>query len=69
MAQITYRTIGGEILDGITHKHYRGKQGAAEAVLAANAGLARIGPVLPAGIDIVLPDLPETKPQEINLWD
>lgn len=69
MAQITIRTIGGEMLDAITHKHYKGRAGATEAVLDANPGLARIGPVLPAGVEIVLPDLPEAKPQEIKLWD
>lgn len=69
MAQITIRTIGGELLDAITHKHYKGRAGATEVVLGVNPGLARIGPVLPADIEIVLPDIPESKAEEIKLWD
>lgn len=69
MAQITVKTIGGEMVDAIAHKHYGARPGAAESVLSANPGLAKIGPVLPAGVEIVLPDLPEVKPQEIKLWD
>ena len=69
MAQIVIRTMGGEMLDALAHKHYNGREGATAEVLNANPGLAKLGPVLPAGIDIVLPDLPEVKPQEIRLWD
>ena len=69
MAQITLKTLGGEMLDAITHKHYKGRIGATEAVLDANVGLSKMGPVLPAGIEIILPDLPEVKPQVITLWD
>jgi len=69
MPQIVIKTIGGEMLDAITHKYYKGRDGSTEAVLDANPGLAKIGPVLPAGIEIKLPDLPEAKPQEIKLWD
>lgn len=41
-----------------------------EAVLAANPGLARLSLVLPAGTDIVLPDvsLPRTR-SVVSLWD
>ena len=69
MAQITIKTIGGEMLDAITHQHYKGRTGATELVLEENPGLAKLGPILPANIELVLPDLPEVKPQEINLWD
>ncbi len=69
MAKITIKTVGGEMLDAIAHKHYNGRIGATEAVLDDNPGLAKMGPVLPAGVEIVLPDLPEVKVQEINLWD
>lgn len=63
------KTIGGEMLDAIAHKHYKGLAGATEALLEANVGLSRLGPVLPAGIEIVLPELPEVKPEVIKLWD
>jgi phage tail protein X len=39
------------------------------AVLTANPGLADVGPVLPAGIVIELPDLPSPTPQPVvRLW-
>ncbi len=69
MAQITIKTIGGEMLDAITHKHYHGRPGITEKVLNANPGLAKLGPVLPAGIKIILPVLPDTKAGVLQLWD
>lgn len=46
-------------------------QGVVEAVLEANPGLANRGPVLPAGVTIVLPDItPQAlDSQETHLWD
>ena len=75
-----YRTKDGDVLDALCHKHYgreagrpvRGTQtGAVEAVLEANPGLADQGPILPAGLLIILPDLPEPVPhrQPLRLWD
>ena len=66
----TYRTRDGDVLDWICHKHYGRTDGAVEAVLAANAGLADLGPVYAAGVLIDLPDLPETRTDSaIRLWD
>ena len=71
----TYTTRqDGEMLDLICYHHYNGRQsGAVELVLTANWHLRhlRTWPKLPAGVTIVLPDLPEavTAPQTIRLWD
>ncbi|MCF1458077.1 MAG: tail protein X, partial [Shewanella sp.] len=46
------------MLDAICHRYYDGRPKAVEAVLAANPGLARQGPVMPDGLLIELPELP-----------
>jgi phage tail protein X len=68
---MTYRTSRGDVLDWIVWRHYDGRQaGVIERVLEANPGLAEVGPVLPAGVLIVLPDIPPPEPQpRINIWD
>lgn len=45
--------------------------GIVEQVLKANPGLAKIGPILPAGINIALPELtPQVEDsQTVQLWD
>lgn len=44
--------------------------GAVEAVLAANPGLAALGPVIPLGTDIVVPELPAaTATVGVRLWE
>ncbi len=64
-----YRTSDGDELDWICWRHYGRTAGAVEAVLEANPGLADRGPVLPAGIEIELPDLPEPERQTLpRLW-
>ena len=50
-------TAPGDVLDEICWRRY-GRADAVAMVLAANPGLAEAAPVLPAGIPIVLPDLP-----------
>lgn len=65
-----YLTGTGEMLDAICHKYYQGRTGATEAVLEANPGLAKFGPVLPVGTSIELPELePVTKQGTVSLWD
>lgn len=60
MAQIVYRTKDGDVLDAICMEFYANDVVPLPIVYNANPGLADIGPVLPAGIDIILPDLPKT---------
>ena len=66
----TYRTRDGELLDAICLSYYGQSGGYVESVLAANPGLAEIGPVYSAGLLIELPDLPaQPQSQEsIRLW-
>ena len=66
-----YRTKEGDVIDAVCRRFYGREAGAVEAVLEANPGLAELGPVLPAGTVIQLPDLP--RPLEtietVKLWD
>ena len=65
-----YFTADGDVLDEICWRRY-GREDAVPAVLAANPGLADAGPVLSAGVLIVLPRLPAAPrglPAE-RLWE
>ncbi|MEX0319437.1 MAG: tail protein X [Ruegeria sp.] len=64
----TYRTIDGDMVDAICKAHY-GREDVTPMVYEANPGLAELGPILPRGILITLPELeqnPVRKP--IRLW-
>ena len=67
----TYITRQGDMLDLICYRHYGRQSGAVEAVLEANPRLADRGPVYPAGVRILLPDLRQPSAEErlITLWD
>ena len=67
----TYMTKDGDMIDAICWKFYaKGQQPlAVERVYEANRGLAKLGPVLPAGVAVVLPDLPEPEATPvIRIW-
>ena len=67
----TYQSRDGDVIDAVCRRFYGREAGAVEAVLEANPGLAELGPTLPAGTEIHLPDLPrplETIPT-VKLWD
>lgn len=61
----TYQTKTNDLLDDVVNRYY-GRQdgGLVEAVLEANRGLADYGPVLPAGLSIIMPDAPTPEPTE-----
>lgn len=64
-----YVTREGDTVDWIAWKHYGPVTGAMEAVLDANRGLADAGPVLAAGLTIILPDLPTPAVQQlVRIW-
>jgi phage tail protein X len=64
-----YTSIAGDMVDLICRRHFGDESGFVAQVLAANAGLAALGPVLPSGIEIELPDLPApTDLPAISLW-
>jgi len=62
------RSRDGDVLDDLVWRHY-GRSDLLAAVLQANPALARLPPVLPAGLLIDLPDLalPLDAPV-IRLW-
>lgn len=67
----TYRTSEGDTADYIAWKYFGTQSGrVVEQLLEANKGLADIGPLLPAGLLVVLPDIqPEAAEQAVKLWD
>ncbi|HYN76918.1 MAG TPA: tail protein X [Lamprocystis sp. (in: g-proteobacteria)] len=69
----TYRTRDDDVLDDLCWRHYGTQSGPVEVVLDANPGLADLGPIYPAGVLIILPDLPaQTAPvasPPVRLWD
>lgn len=67
-----YRTRDGDVLDAICWAYY-GRVDVVPAVLEANRDLARLGPVLPAGVLIELPALAQSDSvsdtPSVHLWD
>lgn len=65
-----YRTKEGDMLDAICLAFYGHSQGYLEAVLDSNPRLADLGPVLPSGIEIVLPAFPTItrSSDQVRLW-
>jgi len=61
----------GDTVDAICWRYYGRTAGVTEAVLDANPGLADIGPVIPHGTAINLPDAaPQAEQRQVvNLWD
>lgn len=67
----TYITIQGDRLDRICKSHYGSERGGTvERVLDANPGLAALGPIYSAGIEIELPDIASTVQtvEVVHLW-
>ena len=52
-----YRTVDGDMIDAISVATY-GSEEMVEAIYRANPHLAELGPILPAGITITLPERP-----------
>lgn len=66
----TYQTKDGDVLDDVVSRYYGDTaNGIVELVLEANRGLADLGPVLPAGVSITLPDRPAVATESlVRLW-
>lgn len=61
----------GDTVDSLCYRHL-GSSAQVETVLDANPGLAALGPVLPEGTPVTLPDAALAAPATkafINLWD
>lgn len=73
MAAETIITGQNDMVDLIALRHYGDEAGYTEAIYDANPGLADLGPILPMGTTVFLPDLPrpDTTPtvQLVSLWD
>lgn len=52
-----YTTVDGDMVDHICWRYYGRESAPTETVYDANPGLAAYGPVLPAGVAIVLPPI------------
>ncbi|KAB0547904.1 phage tail protein [Pseudomonas argentinensis] len=66
----TLRANQNETLDALCWRHYGRTAGVVEAVLEANPGLADLGPNLPQGHAVTLPDAaPQPEQQAVTLWD
>lgn len=61
----------GDTLDAICWRHYGSTAGVVETVLDANPGLADLGPVLPHGTTVQLPDITtqQQTSSTVQLWD
>ncbi|MEW6166068.1 MAG: tail protein X [Pseudomonadota bacterium] len=60
----------GDTLDLLCRRHLGATAGVTEAVLAMNPGLAALGPILPMGTSVALPDAPPAAATKIvQLWD
>jgi phage tail protein X len=61
----------GDTVDAICWRHYGRTAGVVEQVLDANPGLADLGPTLPHGTRVNLPDAaPQAEQRQmVNLWD
>lgn len=62
-----YVSKGGEMLDEICFAHY-GNDKQSDEVIRANRGLEQQPFILPAGIEISLPDQVNKKEQGVKLW-
>ncbi|WP_137936114.1 tail protein X [Chitinivorax sp. B] len=67
----TVIALQGDTVDLLCWRHLGRTGGVTERVLARNPGLAELGPVLPLGTQVTLPDRPVSVPVRplINLWD
>lgn len=66
----TYITRQFDELDDICWRYYGRTQQTVEAVMIANPNLADLMPILPEGLTISLPDLPQPETTEtLRLWD
>lgn len=63
--------LQGDTVDAICHRHLGRTAGVVEDVLERNPGLAALGPVLPMGTPVELPDgVPAAAATNlVKLWD
>lgn len=66
-----YITHQNEMVDAICRRAYGDESGFVEMLLEANPGLSAMPVPLPAGTQIILPDIPlrQDSAQLVSLWD
>lgn len=63
-------SVQGDTVELICYRRYGYTSGVTEQILNTNPGLAALGPILPMGTKIELPDITaKTQPKTLNLWD
>jgi phage tail protein X len=67
----TVFALQGDTVDLVCLRHLGTTAGVTEATYRLNPGLADLGPILPLGRAITLPDLPATtaRIETVQLWD
>ena len=66
----TVHAAQGDTLDAICWRHYGRPPGVAEQAPDANPGLASLGPILPHGTAVQLPDITTQQQRKtVQLWD
>lgn len=60
-----------DTVDLLCLRHLGATAGVTEATYRLNPGLADLGPILPLGRSVILPDLPATaaRVETVQLWD
>ena len=71
MSDQLYRSKEGEPVDYIAWKQYGNQNaGTVEKVFLANPGLSQYDDTLPAGLVVVLPEMPKSEERKtVKLWD
>ena len=67
----TVKSVQGDTIDLICWRYDGRTAGVTETVLESNPALAKQGPILVLGTEVVLPDIPaqQQMTKTINLWD
>lgn len=68
----TATALAGDTVDAICWRELGRTRAVTEQVLALNPGLAALGPTLPAGTVVTLPELAQAAPavlETVKLWD
>lgn len=68
---VLYTTKQGQTVDLVCWLHYKRTREVAEVVLDANPGVADLGPILPMGTALTLPDIQQSAvgAKLVSLWD
>jgi len=63
-----YTCKDGDELDLICHREYGFSRGSTEAVMRLNPKLANSLPILPEGLEIILPNFEARESEVVRLW-